>query len=111
MTKLALGVVVALTILAGEASADFMTGNKLNAFCASSKLNEQSGCAGYVEGVIDYMEWVRLEQHKPQCIPMGTQAPQVADVVLDYLRDHPEMRSYAATDLVVLAITKAWNCQ
>jgi hypothetical protein len=38
-------------------------------------------------------------------------APQVAAVVLNYLRDHPEMRPYAAADLAVLAITKAWNCQ
>jgi hypothetical protein len=116
MTKLALGVVVALTVLtgqvqAGEPRAGFMDGNELYADCTGSTDSFQRGvCLGYIQGVADHIDEVRWGRNEPQC-PTGVVLKQVEDVVVNYLRDHPVDRSADATPLVYLAVTKAWNCQ
>jgi hypothetical protein len=112
MSKLALGVAMALTVLTGEARAGtFQDGNKLYAVCTSSAPADQIKCAGYVEGVADYLDWVRLDQNKPQCVPADAVAKQVVDVVVNLLRNQPEVRSYNGPSVVVAAVMKAWNCQ
>jgi Rap1a immunity proteins len=113
MIKLALGVAMALTVLTGEARADggrgFYDGNKLYEICISTNVYDEGVCLGYVEGVVDHMDWMRLTG--PQCIPAGTEARQVRDVVINYLRDHPEDRSYTANAMVRFAVYQAWNCK
>jgi hypothetical protein len=108
MTKLALGVVMALLTLTGEARAAFMDGNALYADCTSNNYVERGKCLGYVEGVVDNLEEIRSARNVPVCVPNGTVGHQVVDVVVNYLRDHPEGRSYAASSLVVFAVLKAW---
>ena len=60
MTKLTLGVVMALTVLTGEARASFMDGNGLYKACTSNSYSEQDICLGYIEGATDYLEWMRF---------------------------------------------------
>ena len=94
MIKLALGVAMALTVLTGEAQAMFMDGNKLYAICTSSGADYDRGaCEGYVVAASDYHEWVRADEHKPRCVPVGTLSQQVMDVVANYLRAHPTVRT------------------
>jgi hypothetical protein len=113
MIKLALGVVIALTVLTGEgrAGVSFRDGNKLYAACTTTSDYEQGLCLGYVEGAVDYFEGLRSYSHEPQCVPDGTVPQQVQDVVVNYLRDHPENRSSKASEMVVLAVSQAWNCR
>ena len=111
MIQLALDVGMALTVLTVEARADFQDGNQLYAHCTSNAGYDQGVCQGYVEGVVDHMGWVRLALHKPQCVPDGTKASQIRDVVKNYIRDQPQDRSYEASSLVIFAVTKAWNCK
>jgi hypothetical protein len=113
-TKLALGMVVvtALLTLAGEAraAADFFDGNQLYAYCTSSVDYERGLCLGYIEGVVEYMEKVRVNNDKPPCVPAGTEAKQVLDAVVNYLRDQPQDRSKAPIWSVSLAVITAWKC-
>jgi hypothetical protein len=112
MTKLALGVVMALTVPTGQAPADFMDGNQLYADCTGNTDSFQRGvCLGYIEATADYMAWVRSDGNKPQCMPASVVLKQVEDVVIDYLRDHPVVRSNAASALVATAISQAWSCK
>jgi hypothetical protein len=110
MTKIALGA-VALLAMAGEARATFMDGNRLYEDCTGAVNFGEGVCLGYILGVVDQWESVRLVQNEPRCVPDGVKARQVNDVVVNYLRDHPENRSYAALSLVTVAVSKAWNCQ
>jgi hypothetical protein len=111
-TKLALGMVVALPVLAVEARAagDFFDGNQLYAYCTSSVDYERGLCLGYVEGVVEYMEEVRVSNNKPHCVPSGTGAKQVLEVVVNYLRNQPQDRSKAPIWSVGLAVMTAWKC-
>jgi Rap1a immunity proteins len=111
-TGLALGMVVALLTLAGEARAarDFFDGNQLYAYCTSSVDHERGLCLGYVEGVVEYMEAVRVNNDNPRCVPPGTEAKQVQDAVVNYLRDQPQDRSKAPIWSVSLAVLTAWKC-
>ena len=84
----------------------YLSGNALYAICTSSALADQRECLGYVEGVMDVGV-----HYGPQCLPDGTVAQQVMDVVKNYMRDQPQDRSDEASSLVVLAVTKAWNCK
>ena len=110
MTKLALGVVIALAVLVGEARASFMDGNGLYKACASDSYSEQDICLGYIEGATDYLEWTRSDRNEKQCVPADVVLQQIEDVVMVYLRDHPDFRTSLAAALVATAITQAWNC-
>jgi hypothetical protein len=111
-TGLALGTAVALLTLAGEAWAagDFFDGNQLYAYCTSSVDYERGLCLGYVEGVVEYMEAVRVNNNRPRCVPPGTDAKQVQDAVVNYLRDQPQDRFKAPIWSVSLAVLTAWKC-
>ena len=110
MTKLALGVVIALAVLTGEARASFMDGNGLYKACSSNSSAEQDICLGYIEGATDYLEWTRSDRNEKQCVPAQVVLQQIEDVVMVYLRDHPDYRTNLAAALVATAITQAWNC-
>jgi hypothetical protein len=110
MTKLALGAMALLTLTA-EARAAFMDGNALHADCTSNNYVERGTCLGYVEGVVDNLDEIRSAQNVRRCIPDGTVGHQVVDVVVNYLREHPEGKSYAASSLVIFAVLQAWNCK
>ena len=110
MTKIALGMLA--VGLAGQARAagDFFDGNQLYAYCTSSVDYERGLCLGYVEGVVEYMEAVRVNNDKPPCVPTGTDPKEVLDAVVNYLRDQPQDRSKAPIWSVGLAVMTAWKC-
>ena len=115
MIKLALGVVMAPMVLAGQAQAGepragFMDGNELYADCTGSTDSFQRGVyLGYIQGVADHIDEVRWGRNEPQC-PTGVVLKQVEDIVVYYLRDHSADRSSPATELATIAITQAWHC-
>jgi len=89
------------------------TGNKLLEACESKGEFDQEFCHGYITGVSD-MEGINTAAHPEQrrsCIPEDVTNGQIKDVVLKYLRDHPEDRHLLAAILIVEAVSKAFSCK
>jgi Rap1a immunity proteins len=79
----------------------FVDGNQLYERCNKP----DDFCAGYVAAVSDALG---PDQHV--CIPNAVTVKQAADVITNYLRDHPEQRHYAAWGLGLLALRLAFPC-
>lgn len=119
--ELALAVAVStistMTFLTGAASAftamSFLIGNDLLAKC-EAPLNsfESVQCVGYIEGVSDAYEALRVANGATPCPPVetGIQANQIKDVVVRALIDDPIHRNAAAAPLAINAINAAWGC-
>lgn len=95
------------TAAPAKAGSVFYTGNLLLSHC-----NEPGSlrllCFGYVAAIADM---IGDDDDRRACVPKGAALGQVSDVVIRYLRDHPEIRHYPAPDLVVTALAKAFLCQ
>jgi len=103
-------IALCLALIAGNAQAGFLDGNQLYQFCTASDDLSQMQCLGYVEGVADYLNLISAENHRPLCVPVLATGRQVVDVVLNYLRDQPQNRTYDAELLVATALATAWRC-
>jgi hypothetical protein len=71
-------------------------------------------CSGYIHGASDAAQsTVRAlgKKNGPFCLPRDASGSQIVDVVIKYLRDHPEERHYFAADEVTLALVAAFPCQ
>jgi hypothetical protein len=85
----------------------FLSGNQLYERCvADMNTVANSYCIGYVAGIADV-----LSASKITCASDGVTVGQVTDIVVKYLRDHPEKRHYAAQDQVGTALMQAFPCQ
>jgi hypothetical protein len=92
------GMLVATPAVANEG----FTGNVLDTLCQESF----DWCAGYAAGVL---HGVRMGQMRDAvCLPKNVTVGQVRDVITKYLRDHPEIRHYAAGPVAAVAINNAW---
>jgi hypothetical protein len=60
----------------------------------------------YITGVFD-----ALSMFKYACPPVGVSGTQAVDVVMNRLRAHPEVRHYAASGEVAVALKQAFPCQ
>ena len=69
----------------------FADGGRIYSSCSSTDVMERSYCAGYVAAMTDAL--VRIGH---ACVPAEVTAQQAVDVVMTYLRDHPEQRQYPA---------------
>lgn len=89
----------------------FMSGNKLLEGCDVPKQSYPLGiCTGYSVAVMDAMLAGQAVNGYTACAPVGVTASQVRDVVIGYLKAHPEVRHYAAVGLVAEAIAEAFPC-
>ena len=89
----------------------FVSGNRLLEACTPV---QTPSCYGYVEGAADAFQSVfsamHLQQHAMFCLPQGTTSRQLADITINYLRDHPEQRHNAASANVAVALANAFPC-
>ncbi|WP_157959632.1 Rap1a/Tai family immunity protein [Devosia submarina] len=83
----------------------FMDGNELFEAC---QVQDQS-CPGYIIGVADALEMVAPHLANI-CRPQGVTAQQIADVLMEWLDEHPEERHRPAAKLTGLAFAEAWPC-
>lgn len=114
MKQKALGALVLGLLLVGHAHAQsfFLSGNDILRDCASTAtFVKQARCTGYIEGIADYLEMLRALMGAQQCLPPHTEASQVVDAFVAYLRKHPESRQQSAASLGLLAITSTWKCE
>ena len=89
------------------AGAGFDTGNSLLRSCMSENLNL---CLGYTSAISDAMGDGGIVRGRIACIPVGVTRGQVEDVAVQFLKQHPEKRHFAADSLVAQALSKAFPC-
>ena len=105
---------MALAVLAGTAGtaqANFVNGNDLLKRCNDPQAPFY--CGGFVSGAHDGFTtaWGWSKQAPMFCVPTGVSIPQLVDITVAYLEDHPETRHYAASELIGLAIREAFPCK
>ena len=110
------GLAVALMIGPAEAdvldpreSAAFIDGNHLRDMCA-----DPGTYAVFVAGVVDTMRAVQEAGGslfgRRVCLPKSVILSQAKDVVVRFLREHPEWMQYSAAKLVAVALDGAFLC-
>ncbi|MCX7178658.1 MAG: Rap1a/Tai family immunity protein [Proteobacteria bacterium] len=94
-------------LLSLNATAQFKSGNDLKRDLEDSGFSAGFGF-GFVIGVVDVSSILNYI-----CLPSGesgVRAGQVKEVVLKYLRAHPETLHRSAADLVYLSVLEVWPC-
>jgi hypothetical protein len=111
-------IVVGLSILPVRARAldqttTLFSGNRLYEACTSTNAIDGAACVAYVAGVTDTLWQVQSELHAALLCNMTHQitTQQLADIVAKYLGAHPELRHFAASGLVGIALTEAFPCK
>jgi hypothetical protein len=94
--------------LTSPVHADFSDGNELLERCSSEQSFGSGYCAGYAAAIADAARVISGDQ---VCIPATATLAQVRDVVIQYLREHPEERHYAAGSLVLRSLLVAFPCR
>jgi len=89
------------------------TGDTLLEACESKTEFRQSYCFGYITGVADIegMEAAVFPDRRRACRAEGVTNGQIKDVVVKYLKEHPEDRHFLAAILVMQAMAKAFPCK
>lgn len=122
-------VIFAIISSAPRANAEPFTGNQLLDACVSSDLVKSAFCAGYIASMIEGLAWgatlvaIRLDAASNAeetndfnaamlgyCIPPTADNRQVADVVVNSLRENPATRHETARHLIVLSLQEAFPC-
>jgi hypothetical protein len=89
-----------------SAFAQFWDGNELYEDCTAQSATDWGVCHGYVIGLAD----ARIIDGTI-CVPNGVEVRQVVDIVVQYLREHPESRHIAAERLAEGALKRAFPCK
>jgi hypothetical protein len=100
--------IIACVMWSGSAFAAqaFFTGDDLLNQCNGKDYSYAIGvCIGYVMGVSDM-----LSTSGTICAVQHFSASQMGDIVIKYLRDHPERRHYSASDEIEVALKNALPC-
>lgn len=82
------------------------TGNDLLRVCQSEGQFDRGVCDGYVTAV---SQMAQIADHA--CYPQGVTLGQGEDVVVQYLKGHPESRQRVAATLAAKALTEAFPCK
>lgn len=110
---------IASTIALGVASlmpapvfaGHFMDGNKLYDLCtAQGHPMLEGACSGYIMGVADDLAGINDVMPTAACLPENVTTEQAHDIVVGFLRDHPEKRHFTAEYLVGIALNGAFPC-
>jgi hypothetical protein len=82
----------------------FLSGNELYQKCTAEAVGK-SYCVGYVTGIADVMQI-----SKSLCVPDGVTVGQMVDVIVKYLRDHPEKRHYSVAAATFNTLSQTFPC-
>ena len=108
MKPIALG--LAVLCVAFGASAQRISrvdGNRVLAACTAKQLVT---CDAFVSGVADSIG-LQPEGKRPACIADGVTGTQLREVLVKYLRAHPETREQNAALLTARALAAAFPCR
>lgn len=91
-----------VSVLSQESSG-LLSGNDLYNMCDAQSV----ACAGYVAGMAD-----AFVRDGTLCLPQNSNitTKQLADLVMTYLRAHPEARGYSAASVGHVAFTQTFPC-
>jgi hypothetical protein len=96
-----------LSVFAQASRTVFMGGNELFRLCDGPPRSAEWGvCNGYIEGVADAYSATQY-----YCPADKVSLQQVVDIVLKYLRSHPEKRHYSAVTTIAVALREVFFCQ
>jgi len=115
MRRFALGLLILIVMFSSNAKAWFLDGNKLYRDCTTKESDDhhflnRSYCNGFVTGVTDMLgSTERLAEMT--CLPDKVTVGQVRDVLIKYLKDHPEKRHLPAFVLVFNSQREAFPCE
>jgi hypothetical protein len=97
---------------AGAASAQRVSltdGNRLMGYCLSKT---PGACDAYISGVADAIALLsKGPSTAAACIPTSVSGGQLHDVVVKYLKAHPEKRELKAGSLTISAFSEAFPCK
>ncbi len=92
-------------------------GNSLLFFCEDEDRAlgqwHKAACQGYIAGVFDSEVLLASSvqaRSSLACFPDGVTAGQTVDVVVKYLKDHPETRHHSSASLTMRAFLEAFPC-
>ena len=111
--RAALVAAVALAALAGdagEARAEFYSGDLLWDLCTTRGDESQRACLGFIAAAADALS-AQEDGRRQACIPIDIRLGPVRDVVVAYLRAHPEDRYKTAISLAAAALAEAFPCR
>ena len=89
-----------------HAKSSFLDGNMLHSYCSSVSARERSACEGYIAGYMD-MLYIFHDPAKANC-DFATNSSQMMDIVINYLKEHPEKRHHDGSSLVLTAMANAY---
>lgn len=91
-------------------SSVFMTGNTLYEECQRPN---NSNCVGYIMAVSDTLtDGAAMRRGSSNlCVSAGVEITQLVDVVISFLRDHPQHRHASASSIVIYALERAFPCR
>ncbi len=117
MKKMIALAAVAASLFSGSArandfkSTDYESGNSLLTHIKECyPAVDAIGCGyamGYIAGTIISAQRNLISM----CVPNGVPVSQLLDIVQKYLNENPGMRHNSASDLVVVAVVKAFPCK
>jgi hypothetical protein len=94
-----------MSILSASAESLIVPGKVFAESCQRSEPDRLSACVGFIAGVLNsYLEAGQF------CIPPGTDPNKVTDFVRSYVSSNPQLISYPASKLVLLALKARYPC-
>lgn len=85
----------------------FDTGNDIHSACTSQNPTSVIACRSFIFGVtVGY--GVTSDAERNVKIPEDVTRQQIEDVVMNFLRQHPETRQKRSVSLIVRALHEAW---
>ena len=97
--------VMACSVTTSFGGTAFETGNSLLKRLSGDPFVDRTFALAYIAGVADHADVTR-----EVCAQPGVQANQLKEIVLKYLKNHPENRHHPAAELVVNALKGAFPC-
>jgi len=107
---------VLVLALAGEARSardTAISGNDFLEWCTSTPKPSEFICVGYLLGTVEMILLVHeigTDAAFP-CLPDNVIVRQYKDIVVRWLKDHPELRHEGALTAVILALKEAFPCE
>jgi hypothetical protein len=95
------------SVFAQDPTRVFVSGNHMYDVCnRPSGSREKDWCAGLAAGMTD-----ALQGESEVCVPTPVTVGQVVDVIMKYLRAHPDRRHLSAWSLTRAALQSAFPCK
>ncbi len=106
--------IISLALIATDTRAGWINGNELYKKCTVKESSElyfmdSSYCLGYIMAVTEvYLSSGKF--YKISCIPGEVDPGQLKDILVKYLRDHPEKRHLSGYALIMESQVAAFPC-